>query len=206
MTIAPAFHPRSPAPWAEVVNGYGPVTVDLLLSLPDDGFVYEVVEGVPVRVAGSGKRASRLAARLTARLVDYVESRQLGVVTAADGVYRFAGAETGLIPDVGFYTVERDALIHDEDGPIPFEPDLAVEVASPSQGAREMAAKARIYLKAGTRLVWIIWPQSAHLDVWHCDVLTGPVSGLTISDTLDGEGVVPGFSYPLADLFADPLR
>ena len=38
--------PRSPAPWAEVVPGYGPVGVDILLEMPDDGYTYEVIEGV----------------------------------------------------------------------------------------------------------------------------------------------------------------
>src|SRR5690348_2352200 len=42
----------SPAPWAETVPGHGPVAVDILLDLPDDGFIYEVVEGVLVRMAG----------------------------------------------------------------------------------------------------------------------------------------------------------
>ena len=54
---------------------------------------------------------------------------------------KFPGAETGLMPDVGFYTAARDALVVDDEKPIPFEPDLAVEVASPSQSVREMAAK-----------------------------------------------------------------
>lgn len=206
MTPAPVFPPRSPAPWAEVAPGYGPVTVDVLLTLPDDGYVYEVVEGVLVRVAGSGNRATRLALRLGGRLGAYVDEHHLGVATGADGVYKFPGAETGLIPDVGYYRAERLSLIEDEDKPIPFAPDLAVEVASPSQDSSEMAAKARVYLRAGTRLVWVVWPQSGHVDVWHGGVLTGPVSALAISDTLDGGDVVPGFSYPLANLFADPLR
>jgi Uma2 family endonuclease len=182
------------------------VTVDVLLTLPDDGYIYEVVEGVLVRVAGSGNRATRLGLRLGGRLGTYVDDHHLGVARGADGVYKFPGAETGLIPDVGYYRAERLSLIEDEDKPIPFAPDLAAEVASPSQDAGEMAAKARVYLRAGTRLVWVVWPQSGHVDVWHSDVLTGPVAALSISDTLDGEDVVPGFSYPLADLFADPLR
>lgn len=207
MTTAPAYQPpRSPAPWAEVVPGYGPVTVDTLLTLPDDGYVYEVVDGVLVRVAGSGNRATRLAARLIIQLGSYVDAHRVGAVTSSDGVYRFPGAETGLVPDVGFYRAERLAEIVDEDKPIPFPPDLAVEIASPSQTATEMAAKAHVYLRAGTRLVWVVWPQSAHIDVWHADVLTGPVAGLTLSDTLTGEDVVAGFSYPVTDLFTDPLR
>jgi len=167
MTTAPAFFaPRSPAPWAEVVPGYGRVTVDALLTVPDDGHVYEVVDGVLVRVAGSGNRATRLALRLGWQLGAYADACDLGVATGADGVYTFPGAETGMIPDVGYYRAERLSLITDEDKPIPFAPDLAVEVTSPAQNSEDMATKACLYLRAGTRLVWIVWPQSTHIDVW----------------------------------------
>lgn len=206
MTTAPAHPPRSPAPWAEIVPGYGPVTVDMLLTLPDDGYIYEVVDGVLVRVAGSGNRATRIAARIIARLLDYVESHNLGVVTSSDGVYHFQGAETGLVPDVGYYDTEHLTLITDQDKPIPFAPDLAVEAASPSQNPSEMAAKARVYLRGGTRLVWVVWPPSGHIDIWRRDVLTGPVRSLGPSDTLDGEDVIEGFSYSVSELFAQPLH
>src|SRR4030088_49249 len=126
-TTAYTSPPRSPAPWAEVVPDYGPVTVDVLLTLPDDQYGYEVVEGVLVRVAGSGEEATRLAARLLAHLLVFVETHRLGAVTGADGVYRFPGAETGLIPDVGFYVAARRAQILDKTKPIPFAPDLAGE-------------------------------------------------------------------------------
>jgi len=206
MTTAHAYPPpNSPAPWAEIVPGYGPTKVDALLTLPNDGYIYEVVDGVLVRMAGSGSRATRLAARLLIHLGAYVDAHRLGVVTGADGVYHFPGAETGLLPDVGFYRAERLPLIIDEDKPIPFAPDLAVEVVSPSQNTRAMAAKARVYRRAGAQRVWVVWPQSGHIDVWRTDVLTGPVKALSINDTLEGEDVIPGFSYPLADLFADPF-
>ena len=42
------------ATWAEVVSDVGPVTVDDLLRLPDDSWRHEVIEGVLVRMAGSG--------------------------------------------------------------------------------------------------------------------------------------------------------
>jgi Uma2 family endonuclease len=205
MTTAYALPPASLAPWAEIVPGIGPVTVDILLTLPDDGYIYEVVEGVLIRVAGSGNRVTRLAMRLGARLLDYVEPRRLGVITGADGVYKFPGAETGLVPDVGYYGASRLSLITDEDKPIPFAPELAVEVASPSQDALEMAAKARRYLDGGTRLVWIVWPHGAHIDVWHVDARNGPSVTLGINDALDGVDIVPGFTYQVRDLFAEPL-
>jgi Uma2 family endonuclease len=161
---------------------------------------------VLVRVAGGGNRASSLGAAIGALLYAFVRPRRLGIVTGADGVYRFPGAETGLIPDVGFYGAERAALITDEDKPLPFAPDLAVEVASPSQDAEDMAAKARTYLSGGTRLVWIVWPHGSHIDVWRPESQDRPVRTLTIADTLDGEEVIPGFSTAVAEIFADPLR
>jgi Uma2 family endonuclease len=188
-----------------VVPGRGPATVDELLTLPDDEYVYEVVEGVLVRMGGSGLDATRLGVRLGGQLEAYASEHRLGVVTGADGIYRFPGAETGLVPDAGFFAVTRRADIVDQTKPIPFAPDLAVEVVSPEQTPRALAAKARKYLRAGTRLVWVVWPQSEHVDVWHRDVQTGPVRGLTTSDSLDGEDVIPGFAYAVAELFRDPL-
>jgi hypothetical protein len=46
-------------------------------------------------------------------------------VTGADGVYRFPGSETGLLPDVGFYSAARFSLIVDRDKHIPLAPELA---------------------------------------------------------------------------------
>ena len=197
--------PQSIAPWAEVVPGFGPVTVDFILTIPDDGYIYEVLEGILVRVAGSGEEASTIGLGLAAELFNYVRPRRLGRVTGADGVYRFPGAETGLVPDVGFYRAELRALVPDRRKPIPFAPDLAVEVASPDQRPDELAAKARYYLRGGTRLVWVFGPSTKHIDVWRSGQPFGPQATRNTSEVLDGEDVVPGFSYPVVNIFADPL-
>jgi len=205
MTTQAYASPSTLAPWAEVVPGMSPVTVGDLLTIPDDGYIYEVVEGVLVRMAGSGEEAATIGLTIAADLRAFVRPRRLGVVTPADGVYRFPGAETGLLPDVGFYAAQKRALIADRSKPIPFAPDLAVEVASPSQDAAAMAAKARLYLRGGTRLVWVVWPQAQHIDVWHADQLDRPAATLNAGDALDGEDVLPGFTYAVAEVFADPL-
>jgi len=201
-------HPPDPvAPWAEVVCGAPyPMTVQDLLDWPDDdGYCYELVDGVLVRVAGSGDEATTIGATIVGELYVFVRPRRLGVVTGADGVYKFPGAETGLVPDAGFYVAAHRALIVDRTKPVPFAPDLAVEVASPSQKQGDMDAKARIYLRAGTRLVWVVWPARTQVDVWRPANLDHPAATLGMGGALDGEDVVPGFAYPVADVFADPL-
>lgn len=195
------------APWAEIVPGAGPAAVEDLLTRPDDGWRYEVVEGVLVRVAGSGDLATAIALLLGSILLSYVRPRRLGRVTGADGVYKFRGAETGLLPDVGFYSAALVPRVVDRDKPIPFAPELAIEVASPSQDAVAMATKARRYLREGTRLVWVVWSHAETVDVWHPDDMRRraldmrPSMILRRGDTLDGEDVIPGFSHPVADVF-----
>jgi Uma2 family endonuclease len=192
------------APWAEVVPGAGPMSVDDLLRLPDhDGWRYEVVEGVLVRVAGSRPKAVRVTMRLLRALDAHVEERGLGQVTPPDAVYDFertGQANTGLLPDIGFFYAIRESTVSD-DKPYPFAPDLAVEIASPVQRHEAMNTKARRYLAGGTALVWVVWPDTKTVDVWYPAGKRLPVRTLTVGDTLDGEDVVSGFTFPLADLF-----
>jgi len=112
----------------------------------------------------------------------------------------FPGAETGLLLDVGYYGAALFSRIIDRDKLIPFAPELAVEVASPSQNADDMAAKARRYLSGGTRLVWVVWPHAAMIDVWRVGDWQ-PSATLEVGDQLDGEAVLPGFTHPVADVF-----
>ena len=80
-------------------------------------------------------------------------------------------------------------------------PDLAVEVASPDQHRPEMAQKAQLYLTLGTRLVWVVWPSRRQVDVWRTGSDT-PMATLGTGDILESQDVLPGFSYPVARLFA----
>lgn len=194
--------PPNPAPWAEIVPNVGPLTSADLLTLPDDGYVYEVVDGVLVRMAGSKPRALFVADRLYRRLGDYVEDQALGRTTGADGVYDFEHSGqpgTGLLPDIGFIRAEIVAQL-DLDTVLTVAPDLAVEIASENQFRPAMGAKAQRYLAAGTRLVWIIYPRWQQVDIWHPGDTT-PVT-LTVGDVLKGETVVPGFTFPVTRLFA----
>jgi Uma2 family endonuclease len=62
--------------------------------------------------------------------------------------------------------------------------------------------KAHEYLRAGTRLVWVIDPEAKTAWAYRpgSERLT-----LTMDDALDGADVLAGFTLPLAELFADPL-
>ena len=77
--------------------------------------------------------------------------------------------------------------------------DLCVEVKSPSNTMRELRDKAKEYLFAGVRMVWIIDPEDRTATV-----ITDPLESRTLEAdaTLDGGAVLPGFSCKVSDLFA----
>jgi len=193
------------APWAEVVPNIPPMTVDDLHAIPDDGWSYELVNGVLVRMPLSSGGASTIGSHLLGRLIIYVEDNGLGAVTGEQGGYRLDPAHpraTEVASDVGFVRTER---VPASTSPEYFKawqlaPDLAVEVVSENQFAPGMGAKARTYLTFGTRLVWVIWPRYKRVDVWHPGDETPTPLG--VDDTLDGEDVIPGFTYPIARLFS----
>ncbi len=199
MSTARALPSPSLAPWGELVPGARAMTVEDLLARPEDGYRYELVEGVLVRVAGSRPKAGRVTRRLYHQLDEFVRERGLGTVTLPDEVYDFERTgqpNTGLLPDIGFYYAFREALIED-DRPYPFAPDLAIEVTSPLQKPEAMAAKARRYLRGGTALVWIVWIEEQSVDIWRPGD-DRPSSTLTGGDQLDGEQVLSGFACPVA--------
>ncbi|HZS89030.1 MAG TPA: Uma2 family endonuclease [Chloroflexota bacterium] len=178
------------------------MTIDDLLALPDDDWQYELVEGRLVRMPPSGIRATSIGCILAAALVAYVRPRRLGVVTGEQGGYRLAPA-TALTPDVGFMRSSRlpPPTSPDYDKIASGAPDLAVEVASPHQYRPGMRRKAQYYLAAGTQLVWIVWPRRREIDVWEPANMQRPVRTLRVGDTLDGGIVLPGFTYPVAEVF-----
>jgi Uma2 family endonuclease len=196
------------APWAELVPNVGRMTVDDLLAMHEDAsWQYELVEGRLVRMPASGFEAARIAGRLIIALGGFVETYDLGAVTGPDGTYNLtplgAPEETGLVPDVAF--VRADRLPAQTDPAyakaLRLAPDLVAEVVSPSQYHPEMHEKARRYLTAGVRLVWLVWPKPRQVEVWRPGS-DQPWQTLGITDELDGLDVLPGFIYSLVRLFA----
>ncbi len=78
-------------------------------------------------------------------------------------------------------------------------PDLAVVVLSPDQHMPAFLDKIQFYLLYGVRLVWVIDPATATVVV---QTPGEEARVLQTGDTLDGGEVLPGFSVPVADIFA----
>ena len=60
-------------------------------------------------------------------------------------------------------------------------------------------SKITMYLQAGVQLVWLINPAFQTVSVFRPDATP---TKLTLGDTLDVGDVLPGFTIPVAEIFA----
>jgi Uma2 family endonuclease len=159
----------------------------------------ELVDGTLVEKP-MGLKESLIAGALISFLRAFVIPRNLGLVSGESGMMRLFAALVR-IPDVAFISWARVPGGKVPTEPVPqLAPDLTVEVLSPSNTRREMERKRREYFRAGVRLVWMI-----DLDARTVDVYTAPEGPVTLteSQTLEGGDVLPGFTLPLHELFAE---
>ena len=175
------------------------MTAEDLCDLPRDENKYELASGFLIKMPPAGARHGEVALRIGRLLADWAEERDLG---------RVYGADTGFIlrrqpdivraPDAAFVAQAR---IPAEGAPRGFwelAPDLAVEVVSPWDRDRQLNQKITEYFAAGTRLVWVVCPDTRTVYVYRS---RDAVRALGEDDRLDGEDVVPGFACPVRRCF-----
>ena len=158
----------------------------------------ELVDGVLVEKP-MGFYESRVATVLGHLLENFLDQHDLGIVVGEAGMMRLG---TGLvrIPDVAFISWDRIPGRDVPRRPIPdLVPDLAVEVLSEGNTAKEMERKRGEFFRAGVRLAWFIDPVGRTAEAY-----TAPDQSTAIGQdgALDGGAVLPGFVLPLRELFA----
>lgn len=171
-----------------------PDTMTLEEFLENDLEGYEYVKGELITMPPPSMEHGEISSKVHLRLGLHVEENQLGRSYIAETTFELG--DRVVKPDIAFISTERLPENREKGSPIP--PDLAVEVVSPSDKQYDVAEKALAYLKAGTRLVWVIEPVAKTVMVYRSET---DFTLLSCEDTLTGEDVVEGFTCPVAQLF-----
>jgi Uma2 family endonuclease len=177
-------------------------TAEDLLTLPD-AVNYELVDGNLVERHG-GAESSAIATAVGACLGAFARARNVGRVFASSCGYQCFRDHPDWVrkPDVSFIRMGRLPEERIPQGHIPIPPDLAVEVVSPGDLAFEIDDKVELYLSAGVRLIWVVSPKTRGVRIHRPkDAQAGPISGLTESQRISGEDVLPGFECDIAEFF-----
>lgn len=187
-------------PPAPVASSPGQWTEAQLLALPDVGHKIELIDG-RLTMAPAGFEHGNIGLFIGARIELYARQHKLGLAfDSSTGFWMKSGNLRS--PDASFVSAARlKGLKRLPTGFFQGSPDLAVEIISPSDRAGDMHERLMDYFETDTRLAWIINPSERSALVYHGPT---PDKVLTLSQSLDGENILPGFSLPLADLFAMP--
>ena len=176
------------------------MTAEQMLELPEPySHRYELVRGELIEVPGVGYEHALLGRSFQLLLHQFVVERDLGDVFPDSLAYIIArDPDVVRVPDVSFISKGR---IPEEGfaGFVPFAPDLAIEIVSPSDRADEVHAKVREYIEGGPRMVLVLWPTRRSASVHRPG---GVARELGPDDVLDGGDVLPGFQVRVGDLFA----
>ncbi len=133
----------------------------------------------------------------------FAAQHDLGKPTVESGYYPADDRRNLLAPDVAFVRKENVPQANPTQL-VATMPDIAVEIASPSNTYAELRRKAAAYLALGTELVWLVLPERASVEVWRLGPDGQPASEMIDNDgSLSGEPVLPGFTLELQRLFPD---
>ena len=180
------------------------VTAEEFLRLPNASDPGELVRGEVRMVTPAGGVHGIVASAIHVALTLFVDANGLGVCFGDNVGFLLPGlGDTVRSPHAAFVRAEQLRPGGLGQGWVPVAPDLVVEVLSPNETASELEAKLRDYRAAGTRLFWVIDPETRTVTVRGN---ASPDAWLTDRDMLDGGDVVPGFSLPVAKLFARLAR
>ena len=168
------------------------------LKFPDDGRLYELVEGELLVTPPPNVEHQRISRDLEFLLLVHLRDRDAGEVFDAPIGVRLSDEDV-LEPDlVVVLRAHADRVgVQSIDGP----PDIVVEVLSPGTARRDLGPKRMAYARAGVPEYWIVDPESESVEVLAHD--RGSYARLGLyrrADTLRSD-VLPEFSPPLAAIF-----
>jgi Uma2 family endonuclease len=177
-------------------------TEEELQALPDRGYDYELVNGELVMSPKNNFEHENLCARLFLALATFNRTHRLGAVLGSN-LGCWMENRNCRAPDLSFISKERLRQFGFKSSTrkfLPGAPDLAVEIVSPSNAQNEIDARLKDFFSSGTKLAWIIHPEEQFVQVCHSPT---DRTLLHTQAVLDGEQLLPGFRFPIADLFKE---
>ena len=148
----------------------------------------------------TGLQHGDIVIALGAALRDFVRKRQLGRVVGGEvGIYTRREPDRVRGADIAF--VSRARLgDKPQKGFLKVAPELVVEIISPTDRWQNMRDKLEEYFAIGVHRVWIVEPDNRDVLVYSAST---EMRKFGEGDMLMGEGVLDGFTLPVAELFEE---
>lgn len=169
-------------------------------ELPSGPISYELANGRLVMMSPTGDPHSAVQAMFCACLVNQGVSKGYGKVRSELGVILSRNPDSLLVPDVAFFTTKSLPLKKTREDFVETIPDIVVEIRSKNDSLAYLERKIEAFLAAGVTLAWLADPAAKTIRVYRRD---SELLVLNDSDTLTADEIIPGFSFPVGNLFSD---
>ena len=173
-----------------------------LQALPENGYLNEVVNGELVLSPKNDFYHGEISSRLLAALVEFNRKHHLGAVLDSSTGFWMHNRNCRA-PDISFVSKERLTRAGFKRSTrkfFPGAPDLAVEVLSPNHTRAEIDERLKDFFASGAQIAWVINPDAECVEV--CQA-ADERKLLGVGADLEGGHLLPGFRYPIADLFKE---
>lgn len=177
------------------------MTAEELMNLPDDNLRHELINGELITMPLPKAPHGRATIRLATPLAQFVWDHDLGEVYDHSGYQLTINPDTVLGPDIAFISKQRLKESGDPEGYWQGPPDVAVEVRSPGDRRGKVNKKISLWLRSGTKQVWIVEPKHRTVTIYRSETDTTTFSE---SDYLEAEDLFPGFRLSLDRIFGPP--
>ena len=180
-----------------------PTRRDLIREFEPTARMYELVDGILVEKLLHFGNAARFM-QLMGPLANHVFDCNAGMLVGGKTLLRLSPTLVR-IPSLCLLLWESQddpqVLVSSTSEFLDAVPDLIVEIVDERHTADELRIKREEYSAAGVKLLWYYDPEARTVTVYPKGRTRGS-KVLTDADTLDGGKVLPGFTLPVADMFA----
>jgi Uma2 family endonuclease len=184
-----------------ITNPETVLTVADLELMPEDGNIYEMIEGEIIPSRAPELSHQEISGNIFQSIKNFLDQNAVGKVWVTPGVIfdEFNSA----IPDVAFVSSERlsDLIV---EGRTRGVPDLMIEVISPGavNRRRDRIVKKHTYGKFGVKKYWVVDPESRTVEIYRLDGRE-----LKLAAALTGEDeitspLLAGYRFKVESVFA----
>jgi Uma2 family endonuclease len=172
------------------------LTWEAFEQLPDDCVHRELLAGELVELPLPKSKHSVIAMKVV-RALRPIDRSGLGMVFVEAGYKLWDHPPTWIQPDVSVLSRDRFEA-PSADGYFHGSPELAIEIVSPSETARDLNRKIDLLLANGSSAAWIIYPEDEEVRVFLPDRTSFAVG---IKGTLMTPEVLGAVEVPVAHFF-----
>lgn len=175
------------------------MTAEEFAALPEGPPYFQLVEGELFFMASPVRQHQKILVALLGQLYNYLKAHPIGEVYVAPSDVEL-DSKNVFEPDIYYVSRERAHILTRQGAS--GAPDLVVEILSPSTARLDLEKKRAVYLRAGVRELWFIWPSRAEVAVqWSEEWPDGESERVLRSGEVLATPILPGLEIAVAELF-----